>query len=111
MGRAQTLKATIEARCASAPLALNEVVTLAGNEQMRASERLALAEQAVWELLHAGTVRLVRAGKAPASDQWRGVLLSWGAWSDPATALEGAPSGQATTSAISRERSESEANR
>ncbi|HEY6398238.1 MAG TPA: hypothetical protein VIX82_12365 [Solirubrobacteraceae bacterium] len=109
--RTDSLKAIIEARCALAPLALSEVVTLAGNEQMRASERLARAEQAVWELLHVGRVRLVRAGEAPAADQWRGVLLSWRAWCEPATALEGPPRGQATTSAISRERSESEANR
>jgi hypothetical protein len=112
-GRAPTdrLKAGIQARCASAPLALSDVVALAGSEQMRASERLALAEQAVWELLHAGTVRLVRAGEAPAPDQWRPVLLSWATWRDPATTLEAALPAQATTSAISRVRSDSDANR
>ncbi len=109
--RTDTLKADIQARCASAPVALGDVVALAGSEQMRASERLALAEQAVWELLHAGTVRLVRAGEAPAPDRWRSVLLSWAAWRDPATTLEAALPAQATTSAISRVRSDSEANR
>jgi hypothetical protein len=110
-GRAPTdrLKAAIQSRCGAGPLALRDVVALAGTEQARASERLALAEQAVWELLHAGTVQLVHSGRASAPDGWRAVLLSWTAWRDPAVAL--ALPGQATTSAISRVRSDSEANR
>jgi hypothetical protein len=107
----EDLKSAILARCASEPLALGEVVALAGTDRVRASERLALAEEAVWELLHAGAVRLVRGGEAPAPDRWRSVLLSWAAWRDPSTLLETASPGHATTSAISRSRSESEANR
>ncbi len=112
-GRAPTdgLKTAIQARCASAPLTLSDVVALAGSERMRASERLALAEQSVWELLHAGAVRLVQGGEVAASDQWRSVLHSWAAWRDPETTLEALSWSQATTSAISLARSESEANR
>ncbi|MDQ6817589.1 MAG: hypothetical protein M3018_09340, partial [Actinomycetota bacterium] len=71
------LKAAVLKRCASEPLALGEVVALVGTDRGRASERLALAEEAVWELLHAGAVRLVRDGEAAAPDRWRSVLFSW----------------------------------
>jgi hypothetical protein len=106
------LKSAILARCARGPVALRDIVPLAGTEQLRASERLALAEQAAWELMHSGEVRLVQAGHAPSRERWRELLFSWATWLDPAAALEASGSGpQATTSAISRARSESEANR
>jgi hypothetical protein len=49
----------------------------------RASERLALAEQAVWELLHERRVELARAGaerQAVPSEEWERLLLSWTTW-------------------------------
>ena len=86
------------------PLALARVVTLADDllAGHRASERLAAAEQAVWDLLHRGGAELVDGtGTTIPPDRWQGVLLRWESWS-PA---------QATTSAISLARSSSEANR
>jgi hypothetical protein len=47
----------------------------------RVSERLALCEQAVWELLHEGAVELTREGEAVAREEWQAVLLDWDAWS------------------------------
>jgi hypothetical protein len=69
-------------RCAAGPLALGVIVELAAERypQARVSERLALCEQAVWELLHEGAAVLVRAGACVARDEWQGALLSWEAW-------------------------------
>lgn len=46
----------------------------------RASERLALAEQAVWELLHQGRLTLSGPGGAIESARWQPILVSWSAW-------------------------------
>jgi hypothetical protein len=75
-------KREVVERCAGAPLALGFVLQLAAERypQARVSERLALCEQALWELLHEGRVRLVRAGAPVARDEWQGALLSWEAW-------------------------------
>lgn len=75
----------------------------------RASERLALAERAVWELLHAGAIQLTRGGGALAPEDWQPVLLAWETWTQTSVTLR--PGAQATTSAISRARSASDANR
>jgi hypothetical protein len=78
------LKQELLARCAEGTLGLNRVVELARFEEpsRRASERLALAEQAVWELLHEGQVGLVRAGAPLAPGDWQPALLSWAAWGE-----------------------------
>lgn len=79
--------------CADAPVALRRVVELAGERypQSRASERLALAEQAVWELLHERSVVLTHAGAPVArSDEWQLILLDWRAWSAGAVAIRAA---------------------
>lgn len=107
----EALKADIAARCAQGPLTLDQVIARAGPDGMRASARLALAEQAVWELLHAGAVRLSRDGETLAADAWQPTLLRFSAWQDPALMLERTPENQATTSAIRRSRSESDANK
>ncbi|HUA46003.1 MAG TPA: hypothetical protein VMA77_12285 [Solirubrobacteraceae bacterium] len=77
------LKRAVTERCAEAPLTLGAVVGLAGERypQARVSERLALCEQAVWELLHEGAVELARDGARVAQEGWRLVLLGWEAWS------------------------------
>lgn len=87
------LKRELRARCASAPIALRDVVTLAGEVRPEAlvSERLALAERAVWELLHERRVRLTSAGDdcAPADAQaWRATLTSWDAWATRGVVIE-----------------------
>jgi hypothetical protein len=41
----------------------------------------------VWELLHLGSVRLVRAGDAGMAvverDEWQSLLLDWDTWAGP----------------------------
>jgi len=86
----QVLKLELEALCAQAPQRLPAVAALAERRwpQLRASERLALAEQAVWELLHERRVALVRelpAGPEPgpepiAEADWQASLLAWASW-------------------------------
>jgi hypothetical protein len=56
--------------------------------QARVSERLALCEQVVWELLHEGAVSLARAGEPLAREQWQATLLDASAWRDEAVTLE-----------------------
>ena len=70
----------------SGPLPLSEAVALAGLSG-RPSERLAAAEQAVWELLHEGRVAVERSGARLSADDWEALLLRWETWSDPATVL------------------------
>jgi hypothetical protein len=72
------------------PVSLRRLVELTGERypQARASERLALCEQAAWELLHEGAVRLVRAGALVERAGWADVLLHWEAWSGDSVRLE-----------------------
>jgi hypothetical protein len=76
-------KRALLAGCAQKPVALGRVVELAGERypQARVSERIALAEHAVWELLHEGAVVLARGEVTVAREEWQGVLLGWAAWS------------------------------
>ena len=71
-------------------MSLAAVVELAGREHpdARVSDRLALAERAVWELLHEGRLTLTGAAGPVARDQWAPTLLRWESWSDPASAVE-----------------------
>ncbi|HJS92668.1 MAG TPA: hypothetical protein VJ741_00290 [Solirubrobacteraceae bacterium] len=88
------LKLEAADRCAYGPLPLVRLVELTGERypQSRASERLALCEQAVWELLHEGTVCLVRAGARVDRVDWQPILLRWEAWTSEAVTLEGSGS-------------------
>jgi hypothetical protein len=76
------LKRELVDRCAYGPLPLGRLVEHAGERypQSRVSERIALCEQAVWELLHERAVQLVRSGAPVRTDEWQAVLLSWEAW-------------------------------
>ena len=60
------------------------MVELAGGEypQWRASERLALAEQAVWEMLHQGQLTLSGLDGPVAQERWQPIVLSWSTWTD-----------------------------
>jgi hypothetical protein len=75
---------------ADGPVPLRRLVELTGERypQSRVSERVALCEQAAWELLHEGSVRLVRAGAPVDRADWQGVLLRWEAWSDGGVTIE-----------------------
>ncbi len=83
------LKRELMERSADGPLALGAVVELSGERypQSRVSERLALCEQAVWELLHEGAVQVTRAGAVVAREEWRAVLLSWATWTGDETTI------------------------
>jgi hypothetical protein len=76
------LKEAIVAACAGSPIALSQVVAVAAarEPQRRPSELLGAAEQAVWELLHTGRLRLLRHSEEVPRDRWQPVLLSWSSW-------------------------------
>ncbi len=106
----QQLKRELVASCDERPQRPEVAVELAGARwpEHRVSERLAIAEQAIWELLHEGRLALVRkgAGTEPVPiDQWRATLLEWRAWSNrgqPQLLLQ-APDAQTGTGAASRQ--------
>jgi hypothetical protein len=77
---------------AAGQLVLSEAVALAGPSG-RPSERLAVAEQAIWELLHEGRIALIRAGgdeRVP-PEEWEAVLLDWETWVGTGVSLLPAP--------------------
>jgi len=84
------LKREVVARSAYAPVPIGRLVVLAGERypQSRVSERIALCEQSVWELLHEGAVRLSRGGAPVDRADWQGVLLRWEAWSTETVTVE-----------------------
>jgi hypothetical protein len=84
---AEALKAAIE-QAADRPLAFADVVELAvaAHPGWRASEQLALAEQAVWELLHQGRLAMEREGEPVPSEGWQEVVLSFATWAAAASA-------------------------
>ncbi len=69
---------------ARAPLDLSAVMGLIGTEypSWRPSEQLAVAEQAVWELLHQGRLSLRGPSGPIEAAGWPEVLLSWESWTD-----------------------------
>jgi hypothetical protein len=84
------LKRELPARLAAdGRISLARVVELVGERypQARVSERVALGEQAVWELLHEDAISLAREGVPVARDQWQAVLISWASWSSPGTTI------------------------
>ena len=86
----EQFKEALLARCAWAPLAVRDVLVLVGERNPGAllSERVALAERAVWELLHQGRVRMRAAGGVVAAEQWRATLLALETWVTPGVAIE-----------------------
>jgi hypothetical protein len=75
----EELKADIVARV---PLGLPEILALAHHRwpERRASERLAFAELAVWELLHQQRVRVAQDGEPVPREQWEPLILAWETW-------------------------------
>jgi hypothetical protein len=76
------LKREVLGRADYGAVPIGRLVELTGEHypQSRVSERISLCEQAVWELLHEGGVRLLRSGSPVAPEEWQPVLLSWEAW-------------------------------
>lgn len=93
-GAASAFKDVVREQCATGRLAVHQVLWLANSRhpEWRVSERLALAEQAVWELLHEGSLILLRLSPGEAGPQytpadrseWQPALLAWRTWSDAA---------------------------
>ena len=83
------LKRDLLDRCAYGAVPLRRLVELTGERypRSRVSERLALGEQAVWELLHEERVGLMRAGEAVGRADWQDVLLRWEAWTSDAVTI------------------------
>jgi hypothetical protein len=85
-------KEVVQAQCASVRLAIHQVMWLANSRhpEWRVSDRLALAERAVWELLHEGRLTMLKRAPSEAErkyavadrSDWQAVLLAWGTWSD-----------------------------
>jgi hypothetical protein len=79
----EALKRDLLEGAMSSPLTLKDAVALAAamNPGRRASESLAAAEQAIWELLHAGQLELHRDGVTVDRANWESTLLAWETWS------------------------------
>ncbi len=96
----EEFKERVVEACTSRRLELGEVVMLAAqrNPRSRASECLALAELAVWELLHQRRATLFGPeGDAVPREQWEAVVLAWASWaSSPSGAGEASGSGGAS---------------
>jgi hypothetical protein len=81
----QTFKRDLLAACQGKRVSFDEVVALTAAQHLgaRASERLALAEMAVWELLHQGQIAIYADERSPdplGRDRWQGVVLAWESW-------------------------------
>jgi hypothetical protein len=77
----EALKSAIE-EVAGNPLTFQDVMALAaaGHPKWRASEQLALAEQAVWEMLHQTRLAMTVTGETVGGERWQPVVLSWATW-------------------------------
>jgi hypothetical protein len=80
------VKAALLDRARKGPVRAGDAVAIAGGRG-RVSERLALTEQAVWELVHEGRLSLADGDGPVASDRWESLLLAWETWTDPSSAV------------------------
>jgi hypothetical protein len=94
----EDFKAAVVIACSDRRLPLREVAAMSGarHQGARVSEQLALAERAVWELLHQRRILLFLAGEASAvpRERWEPVVLAWASWSGdeaPAAEIEALP--------------------
>ncbi len=79
------VKTRILAAAADRPIPLTQLIDLVGDVTWRVSERLRVAEQAVWELLHEERLALVENSAVLTRDRWQPVILSWGSWNADGT--------------------------
>jgi hypothetical protein len=83
------LKEEILRRVAAAPVHPHQLLR-AMNERYatwRVSDRIAVAESAVWELLHQRRIELLDDGTPLPSGQWEAIVLSWEVWSGSASEI------------------------
>jgi hypothetical protein len=82
----QQLEQEILQRCASREIAVTEVVDLVNElyPGWRVSDRLALVERSIWELLHVERIAMARSavnGREPVDKPaWESVLFTWSTW-------------------------------
>jgi hypothetical protein len=78
------------AEVAATAITCQDVMALAGaaHPTWRASEQLALAEQAVWEMLHQERLAITAGGEPVAREQWQAILLSWRTWTGTGPRVE-----------------------
>ena len=71
---------------ARSPITFPDAVAeaIARHPQWRASEQLALAEQAVWEMLHQGRLQMRDGGRPVAIEGWQPIVLRWSTWAGTA---------------------------
>jgi hypothetical protein len=76
------LKEILVRRCSVHELPVSDSLALASelHPEWRASDRLAVAEQAVWELLHRGALTLSDEYGEVERERWQSVLLAWDTW-------------------------------
>jgi hypothetical protein len=82
-GPVTALKDELAALCEVGTVTVPQALALATGAAPRArvSARLAMAEQAVWELLHEGRLNLLRAGGEPLrKEEWEAALLASATW-------------------------------
>jgi hypothetical protein len=79
----EALKSAVE-EVATGPITFQDVMALAAaaHPTWRVSEQLAVAEQAVWEMLHQRRLEMSGGGVPIGSERWQPVLLSWATWAD-----------------------------
>jgi hypothetical protein len=77
----EALKAAID-EVSGRPITFEDVMALAAaaHPTWRASQQLALAEQAVWEMLHQGRLTMIAAGEPVPRERWQSIVLSWATW-------------------------------
>lgn len=78
------LRERIIGRLSAGPIALSDVVRIAGDmmEGRRVSEQLSASEMAVWSLLHTGEAGLEADGLEVAQEMWEPLVLSPHSWLD-----------------------------
>jgi hypothetical protein len=80
------LEQAILERCAAGEVTFVEVIELLNglHPDWRVSDRIALAEQSIWELVHANRVAMWRVGgdgrELIARSAWESVLFTWSSW-------------------------------
>ena len=81
---AEDFRAEIAGRAGAGAIPISGLVEIAGEwyPQSRVSERIALCERVVWELLHSVPVELSRGDEQVPAYEWQHVLLTWATWID-----------------------------
>ncbi len=78
--------------CAKEPQSLHALLLLANHNHpgWRVSDRLALTERAVWELLHQGRVAMSDGQPVP-RERWESKVLDWESWAADTVAVMSTP--------------------